>query len=183
MLLLSHALGIGPRAGFWLASGLAAGNLFHTLLLILGLAALLQWNPTLLQTLKLVGVAYMLWLIWQTWRPPKSAEGAAPQAIPSARLRYFWRGFISNALNPKILLFFGAFVPQFLDESGAWSISMQMGVMGISFVLLVWLLYGGLGLLAGKCLPQRVAVFNPVWGQWALSVVFGLLAIRLLLPE
>lgn len=180
MLLLSHTLGYGARTGLWFAMGLALGNLWHTLLLLLGLATLLQWYPGLLQALKIAGAAYLLYLVYITWRSQPDNTGGLPQVEAGRGWLYLRRGLLCNALNPKVLLFFSAFLPQFIVVDSASSATTQIAFLGLVFILLVMLVYGSVALLMAKLLSQHLGILHSRLGKSLISLVFVYLALRLL---
>lgn len=110
---LSVAIGQGRRAGIVTALGCTLGIVPHLLATLAGLAALMHASALAFQTLKLVGVAWLLWLAWQTWRDRQAFTLQAAQPAASG-LSLVLRALLVNALNPKLTLFFVAFLPQFI---------------------------------------------------------------------
>jgi len=145
--LISQGVTRGPAAGLTTALGLAGGNLVHTLAAALGISVVFRTSALAFQALKLMGVAYLLYLAWKTAR-----EGAGPIALRadagSGPRSLFWRGFLMNVLNPKVALFFLAFLPQFVARA-AGPVWLQMLVYGVLFTLLVVVVFGAFGLFAG----------------------------------
>ncbi|MBR2732698.1 MAG: LysE family translocator, partial [Selenomonadaceae bacterium] len=115
--LLTKSLSDGARSGIILACGLVSGIVFHTLLVMLGVAALIKSSATALTLLKIFGAAYLLFLAAGAFKSARAAKKfsltRAGAKIPSAAL--YKRGVLMNVLNPKVLLFFLAFLPQFVD--------------------------------------------------------------------
>ena len=114
--LVSQGAAHGPRAGLATALGLAAGNLVHTLAAALGISVLLLGSALAFDALKLAGVAYLLYLAWTSVRPRAPAAPGAP-AAHAAPGPLFRRGLLMNVLNPKVALFFLAFLPQFASPA------------------------------------------------------------------
>jgi len=187
--LVTQGVTRGPRAGFATAMGLAAGNLVHTTAAALGVSGVFRASPVAFHVLKLAGVLYLLFLAWRTLRdtkervedviPDTTATGAV--AIEGRVRSLFWRGFLMNVLNPKVALFFLAFLPQFTSPS-AGSIGVQMALYGVLFTLLVVIVFGALGLLSGHVQG------GPISGRlgpgrrgfrWIVAVVYVALAVRL----
>ncbi len=114
--IMSQSARQGWRAGFAAAQGIGTGVLVHIGAAALGLSALLATSATAFGVVKLLGAAYLLYLGWQSLRPSAPAATTAAQAAAEARPlgRIFWQGFLTNALNPKVALFFLAFMPQFI---------------------------------------------------------------------
>jgi threonine/homoserine/homoserine lactone efflux protein len=173
----------GRAAGQRFGIGVGAGGLTHTVWAALGISALVAASPKLFAALKLLGALYLLWLGIQAWRsgsPLRMAQGQA-RSEPGAAL--FWRGFVSNALNPKVMLFFLAFVPQFVDAEGG-PVFAQMLLLGATFSVMTACSYAWLGAAAGRLaapLMQRPAL--GIWLNRATGSLFILLALRLLWPD
>ena len=128
----------GWRAGAAAALGVGAGCGVHIATAALGLGALLAGMPAAFAVLRWVGAAYLLWLGWGLLRsrPGSTRAGAAAPASGTALAwrRVFWQGFLTNALNPKVALFFLAFVPQFILP-GASHKALAFVALGLVFVL------------------------------------------------
>ena len=103
----------GPRVGAVAGLGVGFGGLFHVGLAVLGVSALIAAHPSALMALKFAGAGYLLWLAWASWR---AGVGKAGRGEVRARVA-LWRGFVTNALNPKVALFVLAFLPQFTDPA------------------------------------------------------------------
>ena len=145
--LISQGMSRGPAAGLRTALGLAGGNLVHTLGATLGISVVFRTSALAFQALKLVGVAYLLYLAWKTAREARGPVATRPPAGAGPR-SLFWRGFLMNVLNPKVALFFLAFLPQFVARA-AGPVWLQMLVYGVLFTLLVVVVFGAFGLFAG----------------------------------
>ena len=127
----ARSLGQGWRAGAASSLGIAAGCLVHTAAAALGVSVLLKASPLAYDVLRLAGAAYLIWLGAQALR---TRSVAAVAELPPASLRaVFWQGFATNVLNPKVALFFLAFLPQFADPArGAFAL--QVLVLGLIFI-------------------------------------------------
>ena len=175
---LVHAAQHGVRAGVLVVLGLCTGLLFHTAAVALGLAALLAASPLAFGVLKGVGALYLLWLAWLSWRAPTGLlEGQAAEGL-SARQTYV-RGIVMNATNPKVAIFFLAFLPQFVDPA-LGPVQWQIVQLGACFGLATLLVFGGIAALAGR-FGQRLR--ESARAQQALNraaaLVFAGLALRL----
>ena len=148
LLSLSRGLTQGRGAGFAHAFGVGLGIMAHSLLAALGVSALLTASETAFWVMKLVGGAYLIYLGVQQWR---SVASSTLLNAPKAPLKViFWRGMLSNLLNPKVALFVLAFVPQFVQSgSEASSPLVQMLLLGAIFSILTVIAYGALGAAAG----------------------------------
>lgn len=187
--LLTQGVTRGPRAGFATAMGLAAGNLVHTTAAGLGVSVIFRASPLAFQALKIAGVGYLLFLAWKTVREAiRPAEDRVPETtatgliVPSeANAALFWRGFLMNILNPKVALFFLAFLPQF--TSPAWGpVGVQMVVYGVLFTLMVVVVFGTFGLLAGTMshwMTGRRSGATARGFGWIVAFVYVALAARL----
>jgi threonine/homoserine/homoserine lactone efflux protein len=138
----------GPAVGMAAAVGVATGLAVHATATAFGLAALFAAVPTLYVAVKFCGAAYLLYLGIMTLRrrdePLVRAEGAG-----DGRGRAFRRGLCTNLLNPKVVLFNAAFLPQFVDPARG-NVTAQLLVLGAAFVLVDLLIDGPIGLLAGR---------------------------------
>ena len=148
LLSLSRGLTQGRGAGFAHAFGVGLGIMAHSLLAAFGVSALLTASETAFWVMKLVGGAYLIYLGVQQWR---SVASSTLLNAPKAPLKViFWRGMLSNLLNPKVALFVLAFVPQFVQSgSEASSPLVQMLLLGAIFSILTVIAYGALGAAAG----------------------------------
>ena len=153
VLSLSRGLTQGRGAGFAHAFGvgLGLGIMAHSLLAAFGVSALLTASETAFWVRKLVGNAYLIYRGVQQWRSVTSATLPNAMKVPKAPLgTIFWRGMLSNLLNPKVALFVLAFVPQFVQSgSNASSPLVQMLLRGASFSILTVIAYGALRAAAG----------------------------------
>jgi threonine/homoserine/homoserine lactone efflux protein len=128
-------------------AGLCAGLCVHTAAVAFGLAAVFAASEAAFTVLKWVGGAYLAWLAWQAFRAPVRAldDGVAPQAAGSA---LFVRGVAMNLTNPKVLLFFLAFLPQFV-EPNAGAVALQVMWFGLCFIVSTVIAFGSIALLSG----------------------------------
>jgi threonine/homoserine/homoserine lactone efflux protein len=175
---LVHAAQHGVRAGVLVVLGLCTGLLFHTAAVALGMAALLAASPLAFGVLKGVGAVYLLWLAWLSWRAPTGLlEGQAADGL-GARQTYA-RGIVMNATNPKVAIFFLAFLPQFVDPA-LGPVQWQIVQLGACFGLATLLVFGSIAVLAGR-FGQRLresARAQQVLNR-AAALVFAGLALRL----
>ena len=172
----------GRRAGVLSAAGVVCGILVHTTAAALGLTLIFQTSAFAFLFVKLAGAAYLLYLGNQAWREKSTFRlQASPTATSSSAL--FWQGVLSNVLNPKIAIFFLAFLPQFVDQ-GSTQVTGQMLFLGLTFAcfgLCFLLVVGYSSGTIGRWLtsrPQYARVFQRVAG----GLLIGL-GIRLALTE
>lgn len=170
----------GRRSGWAITLGLCTGLLVHTSLVVLGVAALIQASDLAFTTLKVAGALYLLWLAINSWRAGHTGAGAT-QAETFGRL--YRRGILMNITNPKVTIFFLAFLPQFVAVD-AGSVASQTLVLGAVFILVSLLTFGVLAALAGQ-LHDRF-LHNPGVQKGlnrVASLVFVALAANLLAGE
>ncbi len=133
LLVVSYALGHGRRSAVATVTGVALGDTTAVMASLLGLGALLAASATLFVALKWVGAAYLIYLGVRLWRAPVSAEGV-PAAPPAPPWRIFLHAYGVTALNPKGIVFFVAFLPQFVDRSA--DVAWQLFLLGSTFVVI-----------------------------------------------
>jgi threonine/homoserine/homoserine lactone efflux protein len=181
--LVSRSLSQGRKAGLTSLLGVAAGFFLHMFAAAAGLTAVFMAVPLAYDLLRWLGAAYLLWLAWQAIRPgARSPFEVRPMAKdPPARL--FLMGFLTNALNPKIAVFYLSVFPQFV-RPGYGSVFAQSLVLGCTQIA-VSLAVNFLIILAAARLAAWFA-HNPVWQavqRWFMGLVLGGLAVRLALEE
>ena len=147
ILVMSRSIAQGYAAGVSTAAGVSVGLVGHTILATLGLGALLQASEWLFLLFKFVGAAYLVYLGIQLLRT-KSHELKVYGGAPKSLWRLFFDGALSNIANPKIAVFYFAFLPQFV-EPGASHPTVSVFVLGIAFAGLTFLIKGPVGLVAG----------------------------------
>lgn len=172
----------GRNAGLLITLGLCTGLMVHTTLVALGVAAIFLVSGTAFVVLKLAGAAWLLWLALQAWRASGALqqEGQSP-ALTVAQL--YMRGIVMNLTNPKVAIFFLAFLPQFArPELG--SVSIQLFVLGMVFIGVALVVFGLIAILAGQLATwfahslRTRSVLNKV-----AALVFVTLATRLVLAS
>ena len=137
IMVITQALAHGRRIAFASVLGVGLGDLVATSLSIAGAGALLAASASLFQVLKFVGAAYLIWIGYKMWRSPAQIPDMTEAEIPDASGRpgvIFRDSFLITALNPKGILFFVAFVPQFIDPTVPYA--PQAAVYVITFTLL-----------------------------------------------
>jgi threonine/homoserine/homoserine lactone efflux protein len=142
----------GRRAGVLSAIGVVCGILVHTTAAAFGLTLIFQASALAFLVVKYTGAAYLLYLGIKAWRDKTTLhlQTSAPLAKPGA---LFWQGVLSNVLNPKIAIFFLAFLPQFVNK-GSSHVTWQMMILGITFAFF------------GLCFLLVVGYFSGTIGSW-----------------
>jgi threonine/homoserine/homoserine lactone efflux protein len=147
ILVMSRSIAQGSAAGVATAAGVSCGLVGHTILATLGLGAILRTSEWVFVALKFVGAAYLAYLGVQLLRT-KSHELAVAAGAPRSPARLFADGALSNLSNPKIAVFYFAFLPQFVLP-GAAQPTLTVFVLGLVFAALTFLVKGPVGLGAG----------------------------------
>ena len=171
LLAMTHGALHGTRmAAFTIAGGVLGFTLLIALSMF-GIAALIESSTLWLSILKWVGGAYLVWLGIQVWRsPPLDLQMSAEPERPKAS-RLFWQGALSATTNPKGILFFAAFLPQFIDP--ARSLLVQFAVMAATFAVTEALTEIGLARAAHRIRPWLARVgkrFNHACGGVFMAI-------------
>jgi len=172
----------GRRAGMLSALGVIGGILVHTTAAAFGLTLILQTSALAFLVVKVVGAAYLIYLGIKAWREKSTFRLQPSTAMVSFR-RVFWQGVLSNVLNPKVAIFFLAFLPQFVDRA-SHQVTLQMVTLGLTFAffgLCFLLVVGYSSGTIGGWLTNRPH-YAQVLGRLAGGVMIGL-GIRLALTE
>jgi threonine/homoserine/homoserine lactone efflux protein len=144
ILVMSRSIAQGAAAGLATATGVCSGLVVHTIVAALGLGALIRASESLYLALQFAGAAYLAWLGLQLLRAPQGPLAIAGMA-PKRPARMFFDGALSNLCNPKIIIFYLAFLPQFVAP-GASHAGLSLFVLGLVFALLAWMIKAPLGL-------------------------------------
>ena len=182
LMVLSLGMSRGRKQGMAFGLGCALGCLSHTLLAVVGVSSLLVASPVAFAVLRIGGGAYLFWLGVQALRScggvtvPTNATDAPEQSA----MQLLWRGVFANAINPKVMLFFLAFLPQFVASSRG-DVPWQLAQLGVAFTVQAALLFGVLGYFAGR-VGQWFARWPWValWFDRLAGVIFCGLGVRLI---
>lgn len=180
MFTLAQGLKAGPRAGLAANAGIAVGGMIHTLVAGLGLGALVAAHPMAFDVIRWAGVAYLLFLALQVLRAGPLQTGGRVTPRPVARV--FLDGMMVNLLNPKVILFILAFLPQFVDPTRP--VLMQFLTLGVVFSVGGLMVNGAVAVFAGG-IGQRLAA-SSTFAHWlgrASATIFAGLALRLALMQ
>jgi threonine/homoserine/homoserine lactone efflux protein len=179
---VSTALARGSRAGVVAALGCTLGIVPQMLAAIAGLAALLNTSAVLFQTVKYAGVLYLLYLAWTTIREHGQLDLRARSSEQSAG-RVILTAVLINLLNPKLTLFFFAFLPQFVSPHESQPVARMLLLSGV-FMLLTFAVFAIYGLLAA--LVREKVISRPrviTWMRRSIAGAFVVLAAKLALIE
>lgn len=151
LLVVTESVTKGKRQGIGLSAGLASGVLVHTLGIATGVALILQTSPKILLGIKVLGALYMLYLAYTAFREKTAVtvQWESDEAENESFGKLFQKGVVMNVLNPKVTLFFIAFLPQFVAEEG-WPYAVQITVLGALFMVQAFLVFSGMALTADK---------------------------------
>ncbi|NLY64064.1 MAG: LysE family translocator [Alcaligenaceae bacterium] len=148
--LLQTALN-GYRTGFMIVLGLCTGLLFHTFIVTVGIAGLIAASDTAFTLLKLLGAAYLLYMAWGALRAgPVKAVSQDPHATTKTlnNAQFYRRGILMNITNPKVSLFFLAFLPQFTNATTG-QVKLQLVILSGIFILAAFLVFCSIVLFSG----------------------------------
>ncbi len=190
---LSTGVFQGARASVAAAFGCTLGIVPHLLASMLGLAALLHASAVAFQAVKILGIAYLLYLAWGLWRARGSMGLDEQEAETGTRPRrrmtagQLWtiaaRGILINILNPKLSIFFLAFLPQFVPASAPDTLA-RMGVLSATFMALTFVIFVGYGFAAN--LVRNVVLSSTRATRWmrrVFAAAFAGFAVRLALTD
>ncbi len=170
--LVSRTVAQGRAAGLASWCGTTAGLVVHVLLAASGLSALLALVPTAYHAIRLVGAAYLLWMAWDLMRAPADAPQGEAKPLPvRVMLRQAW---LTSVLNPKVAVFYAAFLPQFIDAGGnVLTQTLTLGAINVAMVATadVILILVAARVASALGVGRRVLV-----GRRALGAVFAGLA-------
>ena len=169
----------GRAAGLWVTLGLCTGLIVHTAAVAVGVAAIIATSALAFALLKYAGAAYLLYLAWQAWNSDKAKiTGDGAEALNHWML--YRRGVIMNVMNPKVAIFFLAFLPQFIDPGKAY-IPLQVFLLGLTFIAATLIVFGSVALGAGSLgdwlrrSPRVQTILNRT-----AALVFAGLAVKLI---
>jgi threonine/homoserine/homoserine lactone efflux protein len=179
-LFLAKTVAGGRRAGIAAMTGASLGNVVHSVLAAFGLSALIAASPSLFLALKVVGALYLLWLAIDAVRNGSSLNVRGEQPKPVALWPTLALGLTVNLTNPKVVLFYLTFLPQFVDVHDPHAAG-KLLFLGIYFVVLAYplavlLIVGAERVVSG--LKSRPRLLRAI--DWLFACVFGAFAVRIL---
>ena len=178
-LIVANSIRFGTRAGLTNIAGTQCGLAVMIGTVLVGLTSLIATVGVWFDGVRLAGAAYLVWLGWKLLRAP-GALGAATDG-PPPRVGFFWQGFLVLMSNPKALLLFGAFIPQFVDPHGDYVA--QVLLLGVTAMVVAGLFDSGYAVLAGRARtvlsPPRVRLVSRLSGGFLIGGGVWLAAARL----
>ena len=139
----------GQKAGLLITLGLCTGLIVHTVAVALGVAVIFQVSAVAFTALKLVGAIYLLYLAWGAFRAAAADISTDRKQKPMSNATLYRRGIIMNITNPKVAIFFLAFLPQFTDPSTG-SVTLQLLLLGGLFILSALVVFSLIAVLSGS---------------------------------
>ncbi len=179
---LAAGLSRGRTASVFAAFGCTLGILPHIAAAVFGLAALLHASAVAFQVVKFAGVAYLLWMAFQALRQ-KGALAVDSRIEARSLVRVAVTGFLINILNPKLSMFFLAFLPQFIDHGTASPVTEMLG-LGAIFMAMTFVVFVGYGISAAAV--RSHVVTRPAVMRWfgrSVAAAFVALGARLALAD
>lgn len=179
---LTRGVSQGPKAGMAAALGFASGCIFHTVLAAVGIAALIRSSQLAFDLVRYAGAAYLVWIGIQALRHRASFSIEGTRDV-RALATIYKQSVLGNMLNPKVTLFFLAFLPQFVNAQ-AGGAGWQMALLGLIFMVQTVIIFGAVALFAGwigawirskPAIGERLNVFA--------GITFIALGIRVALPD
>lgn len=176
----SRGIAQGKRAGVLSAAGISVGLLVHTLLAAFGLSAIIQASRTAYLIIKYIGAGYLIYLGARACLTKTSNESATVQSFPKSA---FHQGVLTNVFNPKAIITFMAFLPQFVDGKIAHPITPFL-ILGVTLALiaLLWFVFTGyFAGMVGMFIKSRKGFQNAI--KYVSGSILVLLGIRLALTN
>ncbi|MBN1993607.1 MAG: LysE family translocator [Anaerolineae bacterium] len=179
---ITRGIAQGRRAGLLSALGVTLGILVHTTFAACGLAVLLETSALAFMLVKYVGAAYLVYLGFKALKDKSSLTVLAqPEEMDFRAI--FWQGMLSNVFNPKVALFFLAFLPQFVIQNGhavagqMFTLGLIFALFGVAFLSVVGYFSGGIG----HWLSHRPRLAPRL--RWLTGIIFIVLGLRLAFVE
>jgi threonine/homoserine/homoserine lactone efflux protein len=179
-LLVANSLAHGPRRALITLAGTSSAIALQLLVVALGMSSLILLLARWFEWLRWAGVAYLIYLGVQQWRAaPLALDDLGPPAVRSGTL--FWQGVLVSATNPKTLLFYAAFFPQFVDP--ATPPRPQLAILCTTFLVVATIVDGTYAILAGQLRPflrtrRHARLRNRVTGSFLIAAALGLALAR-----
>ena len=179
LFVVSTSLQMGWRKGVKLSLGLTSGIIIHTLLVVLGLGTIFQYQPNIIRIIEVIGASYLIYLSIQAWMNSKKNKNDSMQHPKHQNL--FLTGFIMNLSNPKVSLFFLSFFPGFLFHE-EWSYAIQFSILGCVFFVQAFFVFASCSILVAR-LGQKFKLIVR-FSKWykIQSLILFIIALILLYP-
>ena len=176
--IIANSLAHGPRAGLLNVAGTQLGLALMMAVLVVGLSSVIAAMGWLFDWLRWAGAAYLVWLGWQLLRSPEAIAEA--RSLPAPRGGFFLQGFLVLMANPKALLWFGAFMPQFVDPKGNYVA--QIVLLGVTAMAVALVSDGAYAVITGRAgallSKKRVRLVSRLSGGFLIGGGIWLALIR-----
>ncbi len=180
---LTESITKGQRNGIAISLGLSLGVLVHTTAAATGLSIIIQKSDIAFSVIKYLGAAYLFYLAYQAIREETPVLDVENFSIKKESLLFLIRkGFLMNVLNPKVALFFIAFLPQFIT-AGGFNVMLQMLILGFIFMIQSFAVFSAIAALSGRLTKYLNSPNFWKIGKWVKAVVLLALGILLLLSQ
>lgn len=182
LFVITESVSKGRKAGISIALGLSAGLIVHTTAVALGLSLILAQSEAALMAIQILGACYLFYLAFLSFihRQKRFVQGESAAQVNCLRL--FKRGIVMNILNPKVSLFFLAYLPQFASSDSDLSLSIQMMVLGLVFMAQAVVLFSIVAIVAGKISDRLFdSPMASVVVGWLSTFIYGGIALWLLI--
>lgn len=184
LFVISQSVSHHWKAGVATALGLCSGLIVHTSVVALGATVFFERYPFSFLLLKYAGAAYLLWIAFQVYQHTSKVQ--LELVIPSSYSKLYYRGVVMNLLNPKVTLFFLAFLPQFLpavSEAEADKTAIHVFTLGILFLVQAFIIFSSIAFITGRLAAR---FYERPWYRafmkWGQIIVLIGIAIHILLP-
>jgi threonine/homoserine/homoserine lactone efflux protein len=187
MFVLASSASGGPRNGIAATLGISSGGVIHATAAALGISALIAASPVAFEVLRLAGALYLAWIgalaFYKVWRGLGERIAVTEAAPVSAAAAAYRRGFVTNVLNPKVAIFYVAFLPQFADVS-LGHVPVQIFLLGCVHNVIGSLWLAGLAMASGHMVQALARSARArTWLDGAAGAVYLLLAARIVFLE
>ncbi|MCK5775103.1 MAG: LysE family translocator [Bacteroidales bacterium] len=176
---LTESITKGKRNGIIISAGLASGIIIHTIVIATGLSILVQQSPYVFTGIKIFGAIYLLYLAYLTYKEGTNMASVSNQSSGIEKKEKWFplykKGFIMNVLNPKVTLFFIAFLPQFVSKNGL-PFSVQIFFLGIIFMIQAFLVFSIIAIVSEKLrqyLNSSVFWTKVKWVKMAILILLA----------
>lgn len=184
LFVLAQSTLFGARAGLLVVAGLCTGLLCQTLLAVFGISVLITAQPGLMLGIRIAGACYLAYLAWGAWQSARSAGESGPSAPVTALspVKLWLRGWLMNMTNPKVLIFFLAFFPQFIPEGlSGRPLVIQMAVQGATFLVTTVVVFSAIAFCSGSLADRmRSPRFQRIFGIVSALIFLALAVLTLL---
>ena len=169
LFVIAQSISLGKKAGISVALGLCTGLIFHTIAAAFGISIIIYNSDVAFMILKYLGVAYLIFLAFMALKESTINLNINWQIN---KIHLYRKGILMNLLNPKVLLFFLAFLPQFVDQSDG-NVSLQMVSLGIIFIIQAIIIFSIVSILASKISEKLIT--NKKFAKYLKWIKAGIL--------